>query len=411
MRTPALALFALFSMGHIPAATLTALYSFTGQNGDGASPYAAVVMGADGSLYGTTGFGGIYGAGTVFQLTPVSGGWNETVVYSFTGGSDGGYPQSGVIFSAGGAIYGTTSAGGAAGLGTVFELTSGPGVWTETVLYSFSGSDGAYPYASVVLAASGALYGTTELGGALGYGVVFELTPPTVSGGAWTETVLYSFTGGDDGAFPYAGVAIDGKGDLFGTAAFGGTSQKGTVFKLTPPAKSGGAWTETVLHNFTGSDGGFPYAGVILGTGGVLYGTTTGGVTAGNGTAFELTPPSTGKVWKETILHKFTGGADGASPHAALTAGPKGTLLGTGLGGGAAPSWNGHGVVFELVPPSSGGAWTETVPYTFQGGDDGGDPDAPLTAGASGVFYGTSLRGGTAGLGTVFQVSGPEPRP
>jgi len=387
------------------AATFTSVYSFTGQSGDGASPFAAITVGPGGVLYGTTGYGGIFGAGTVYQLTPNGGGWTEAVLYSFTGGADGAYPQSGVILGPGGVLYGTTSAGGSAGMGTVYQLTPGAGgAWTETVLHSFSGSDGGYPYATPTLASSGALYGSTELGGAMGYGAVFALMPPTAPGGAWTETLLYNFAGGADGSFPYAGLAVDSKGNLYGTTIFGGASQKGTVFKLTPPTKAGKPWTETLLHSFTGSDGAFPFAGLIIGPSGALFGTTTGGVTAGYGTAFMLTPPTSGGAWTQTILRAFTPGPKGTSPHAALTAGPSGTLLGTDLASGSAPSFAGYGVVFQLTP-AGGGIWNETVLYTFQGGSDGGDPDAALVAGPGGTYYGATMRGGNSGLGTVFAVT------
>jgi uncharacterized repeat protein (TIGR03803 family) len=370
-------------------AALTTLYSFTGESGDGASPYAGVVAASNGILYGTTGFGGMFGAGTVYKLTPPvqGGGWTETVLYSFSGGSDGGYPQGGVVIGPSGSLYGATLFGGVSGMGAVFSLTPPAvegGDWTESPIFSFSGSDGAYPYAGPIGASGGVLYGTTELGGTLGYGAVYQLTPPA-AGKEWTETVLYNFTGETDGAFPYAGVAIDTKGDLYGSATYGGTSQMGVVFELIPQG-GGGDWSETVLHAFNGSDGGFPNSGVAIGTSGSLYGTTPGGVGAGDGTAYELTPPVTGQTWKETILQKFTDGNKGGSPHAAPALGPSGALLGTTLAGGSGVAWNGYGLVFELNPPAGGGAWTEDVLYTFEGGDDGGDPDGSLVPGADGVF-------------------------
>ena len=247
------------------------------------------------------------------------------------------------------------------------------------------------------------LYGSTELGGASGYGTVFALTPPQQSGEAWPETVLYNFTGGADGSSPYDVPAIGTNGDLLGTTVAGGSSGKGTVFRLTPPAKSGGAWKETVLHSFNGSDDGFPYAGVAVAANGDIYGATAGSVNAGDGSAFELQPPSgTGKVWTETVLHKFSGKTDGGAPHAVPAFGPGGVLYGTTFGGGTGKRFNGSGLIYQMTPPSGSGAWKENVLYTFQGGNDGASPNAPLVPGTSGVFYGTTLGGGASGQGTVF---------
>jgi hypothetical protein len=245
------------------------------------------------------------------------------VLYTFAGGSDGANPDAGLIFDASGSLYGTTVFGGPLGCaylsfnlgcGVVFKLTpptiSG-GAWTETVLHSFTGgSDGANPFAGLIFDASGALYGTTAQGGntattgdGIGGGTVFKLAPSAIAGGAWTETVLYSFcsrTGCSDGANPFAGLIFDASGALYGTTAQGGggTPFGGTVFKLTPPALLGGAWTESVLHSFTsGSDGDLPWAALIFDASGALYGTTRlggggpscFGLNDGCGTVFEIT--------------------------------------------------------------------------------------------------------------------------
>jgi len=250
------------------------------------------------------------------------------------------------------------------------------------------------------------LYGTAQIGGALGYGAVYALTPP-VSGGAWTETVLYSFASGTgDGAYPYASLAMDSKGNLYGTTAYGGTKAIGILFQLAPPAKSGDPWKETVLHSFTGYDGGFAYSGVVIGTNGSLYGTTPGGVGAGRSAAYEFTPPAKpGGVWKETVLQTFKASAGGGAAHTIPTFGPNGVLFGTCFNGGAGEGWGGYGVVYELTPPATGSTWTETVLYTFKGTNDGGDPEGTLVPGGNGVYYGTTLRGGTSGLGTVFAIT------
>jgi uncharacterized repeat protein (TIGR03803 family) len=319
---------------------------------------------------------------------------------------------AGLTFDASGALYGTTSLGGASGNGTVFKLTpptiSG-GAWTESVLHSFTGSDGDYPWAGLIFDGSGALYGTTTGGGASGNGTVFKLTPPTISGGAWTESGLHSFAGGTaDGGGPRAGLIFDASGALYGTTDGGGAHGAGTVFKLTPPTISGGAWAESVLHSFT-SDGNSPTAGLIFDASGALYGTTTGGGAYDNGAVFKLTPPTAaGGAWTKNVLWSFTGDSDGANPRAGLVFDASGALYGTTSGGGNPGNVFGYGTVFKLTPPTiSGGAWTETVLYSFTGGSDGFNPAAGVIFDASGALYGTAaVGGGRCRCGTVFKLSG-----
>jgi len=275
------------------------LYNFGGQSSgqDGAGPVAGVVIGAHGKLYGTTIKGGTMGNGTVFQLAPPAKpgrAWKETVLYRFTGlNGDGAFPEGGLVIGNNGTLYGTTENGGSGcACGIVFKLTpptTKGGAWTETILYSFQGaSDGAYPEGALVLAGNGSLYGTTYQGGPAGLGTVFELAPPASGGKTWTKTTLYSFLAGSDGAYPFAGLTPGSNGTLYGTTTAGGNTGNGTVFELTPPAAAGGAWTESILYSFSGSDGSAPYAGVVFGNNGALYGATTaGGV--GSGTVFELT--------------------------------------------------------------------------------------------------------------------------
>ena len=215
------------------------LYSFNFNGTDGADPAAGLIFDAAGNLYGTTYGGGTYDWGTVFELTPAAGGgWTEKVLYSFLGGADGFFPAADLIFDAAGNLYGTTGYGGAYDNGTVFELTpTGGGDWTEKLLHSFSynlnGMDGTYPQAGLIFDAAGNLYGTTVGGGNYGGGTVFELTP--TAGGNWTETVLHNFNrNGTDGADPYAGLIFDGAGNLYGTTSFGDVYGDGTVFQLTP---------------------------------------------------------------------------------------------------------------------------------------------------------------------------------
>jgi uncharacterized repeat protein (TIGR03803 family) len=252
----------------------TTLYTFSGA--DGATPFAGLVQDAAGNLYGTTSTGGASSVGTAFKLAKTG---KETVLHSFTGtGGDGSYPEAGLVRDANGNLYGTTVSGGASVYGTVFELNK---TGKETVLYSFSGgTDGGYPlYGYLVRDAAGNLYGTTELCGAWGVGTVFKLDK------TGKETVLYSFTEGADGGYPLAGLVRDAKGNLYGTTESGGASDYGTVFKVDSTGK------ETVLHSFNGStDGGSPYAGLLRDAKGNFYGTTSTGGASGYGTVFKLTP-------------------------------------------------------------------------------------------------------------------------
>jgi uncharacterized repeat protein (TIGR03803 family) len=422
----------------------TVLYRFTAYPHDGANPRAGLIADQNGNLYGTTEDGGPWNYGTVFKLTPpatASGAWTETVLYSFTGHTDGEKPLGGLIADQNGNLYGTTYDGGASGYGTVFEL--GPpavagGSWTETVLHSFdpNGSDGFQPTAGLIADQNGNLYGTTQYGGGQGYcgspgcGTVFELTPPATPGGTWTETVLHSFAGyPNDGGVPTARLIVDKKRNLYGTTYIGGPGCSdvhgcGTVFKLTPPTKGGGTWTETVLYSFLGgNDGAFPYyAGLIADKKGNLYGTTEEGGNGceiyGCGTVFELTPPAkAGGPWTENVLFSFgssyRGFLDGGYPLASLIADKKGNLYGTTSEGGSGIGCNGYctGTVFELSPPAvAGGAWTETVLYSFTGGSDGAGPHAALIADKKGNLYGTTAGGGVesdtcGGCGTVFELT------
>jgi uncharacterized repeat protein (TIGR03803 family) len=229
---------------------------------------------------------------------------------------------------------------------------------TETVLYSFGVNNG-FPSGQLVFDGSGALYGTTQA--SLYYGSVFKLTPPSTSGGAWTETDLYDFKGDNhgivDGATPLGGVTIDETGALYGTTSQGGVSNRGSVFKLTPPTTSGGAWTETILHFFGGSQNGeAPASSLLRVKSGSLYGTTQSGGAFGAGTVFVLSPPPTGQTaWVERILYSFTGRSDGGTPVGGLILDSSGSLYGTTSAGGL-----GFGTVYKLTRPTvAGGAYTE----------------------------------------------------
>jgi uncharacterized repeat protein (TIGR03803 family) len=436
----ALLVLAAFAAGQTPPPKLKTLYSFQGYPSDGFQPQTGVRFGAGGVLYGVTYAGGTGscagtdGCGTIFSATPPlspGGAWKETVLYSFQDSIDGAYPQANIVFGAGDVLYTTTSQFQAAGYGTVNSLTppaSPGGAWSETALYDFAGGSGGQTPAGLVIGKRGEMYGIAAHGGTSGDGTVFSLTPPASPGGAWTEADLHIFTGyPSDGNWPQ-GVVIDKEGVLYGTTLFGGDgpcagmfgpSGCGAVFSLRPPDTPGGPWVGRVLHSFGGppGDGQYPVAGAVIGKGGVLYGTTSQGGTFcayGCGTVFSLTPPtSPGGSWTEAVLYNFAGGGDGIQPSSGVVIGSGGVLYGTTAQGGTGYCTGvGCGTIFSLTPPASpGGAWTETVLYSFAGGGDGAAPAlAPgLTIGSNGLLYGTTSEGGTGpcfydvpGCGTVF---------
>ncbi len=373
--------------------TYKVLYSFCSEPGcaDGANPAAGLVMDKAGNLYGTTEGGGFNG-GTVFELTPNSAktAWTPKVLYRFCAEAqcaDGGYPAAGLIMDSAENLYGTTPEGGASasGGGTVFELTpnSAKTAWAHKVLYSFCGQsdcrDGEDPYAGLILDKSGNLYGTTEGGGANGSGTVFKLTPnanelaPNANNTAWTENVLYSFCGQrdcTDGGSPYAGLIMDKSGNLYGTTYFGGgAADSGVVFELTPldvkkPVTPSGvrpsvpnapppSWAEQVLYSFCAkadcADGSNPYSGLFFDELGKLYGTTEGGGSRSDGTAFELKLNFNKTKWTERVIYSFcarVGCTDGSDPAGSLIVDSSGNLYGTAYAGGTYSS----GVVFKLRP-------------------------------------------------------------
>jgi uncharacterized repeat protein (TIGR03803 family) len=397
------------------AQTYKVLYSFCSAHNctDGMAPNAGLIQDAEGSLYGTTSAGGAYGNGTIFKVSKTG---KEAVLHSFcsrSGCPDGAYPSAGLIQDDQGNLYGTTGDGGAFGYGTVFKLSK---MGKETVLHSFchkSGClDGAQPSGGLIRDTNGNLYGTTQTGGDSAYcpngcGVVFKVD---MKG---RETVLYSFclqSGCPDGSYPTAGLVRDVLGNLYGTTGLGGEPGCfkyygcGVVFKLDPSGK------ETVLYAFAGgADGGNPSAGVIRDTNGNLYGTTYGyffGNGTDFGTAFKLS-----KTGEETVLYNFcsqSSCADGASPEAVLVRGLNGNLYGTTLAGGETCVWGECGVAFKLDPRGK-----ETVLYAFcsqPGCTDGALPEAGLIRDASGNLYGTTSAGGANNCGgyacgTVFKLS------
>lgn len=341
----------------------TVLYSFPGAEGDGSQPDSGLVFDSSGNLYGTTVQGGTRNYGTVYELSPDSNGtWTEEVLYSFQGlPGDGSYPTFPLVIDALGTLYGTTSDGGSAGFGTVFTLSRSGNTWSKNIIYSFSGPDGDEPN-GVTLDAVGNVYGTTLYGGTDEVGTVFELTQRA---GIWTESMLYSFTyngnGRADGAFPIGGVTLDTAGNLYGTTNYGGSGTAcppgscGAVYELK---NANGMWTETILYSFLGGeDGSLPYAGVTLDAAGNLYGTTAFGgggscsigLIPGCGTVFRL--HKSGTRWLESLF-RFNG-ANGANPQAGVILDEKGDVFGTTLYGGTGSCQGalpGCGVAFELTP-------------------------------------------------------------
>ncbi len=342
-----------------PDWTARTLHRFDLDRGGKYPTSTVLTMDAAGNLYGTTPQGSANDAGVAFELVKPSGegAWTEKVLYHFNGRKDGGTPYCGMVFGPGGRLYGTTGFGGTSGAGTVFMLSPDDNQasgWAETVLHSFTGGlDGGDPYSLPVFDAAGNLYGTTENGGTESGGVVFELSPPA-AGGAWTETVLHSFGADTDGSTPRIALLFDSRGNLYGTTNAGGAYSAGVVYELSPPTDGGTAWTEAILHDFAfnaqgGSDGGDPsLSTLVFDKQGALYGTARVGGAGKNGIAFRLTPPTVGGApWQETILHSFTGSPDGAQPEGGFVMGADGTLYGTTFGGGNAA---GYGTVYRLTP-------------------------------------------------------------
>ncbi len=353
--------------------TESVLFSFGGKV-DGGNPQSVLIMDAAGNLYGTTAAGGGHGMGTVFELSPTG---TETVLYAFKGGKDGAAPTAGLVGDAVGNLYGTTSKGGSAGFGTVFEI-SNTGV--ETVLHHFAGgTDGAFPTGTLARDGAGNLYGTTLDGGLDNDGVVYEL--PAAGG----ETILHAFTGGKDGSFPQGGV-IYGGGKLYGTSSAGSKTPDGQVFGL------GVNGTYGTLARFNGTDGELPFGGLLMDSAGDLFGTTEEGGAKGAGVVYKLTAAG-----KQSVLYAFGGGTDGETPDCTLVQNARGVVYGTTIDGGA----DGLGTVFAVTPNG-----TETVLYSFAGGKhDGANPQAGLLMDAQGNLYGTTSGGGPKGAGTVYKLT------
>lgn len=385
------------------AQRLTVLHTFTGA-GDGGIPNAGLVRDRLGNLYGVASGGG-QGYGTAFRMTHRGSTWTFNTLHTFSAGTDGAYPNGSVFVAPNGFVYGITSEGGGTGncyydgCGTVFRLRPssplcGAGCWwTYSVLYRFTGgNDGAFPDSGFLADSTGSLYGETLGGGTYGNGAVYKLEN---SGGTWVENVIYSFTGESDGIGPIGGLTLDSEGNLYGTTDSGGAGNFGTVYELS---LSGSSWTETTLHAFSG---GYSVSGLIFDSHGNLYGNTEYGGCCFSGVVFELSPSGGG--WSYTVLYDFSGEYEG--PAASLVMDSQGNLYGTTVGTGL---YN-RGTVFKLSP--SGDGWTYADLHDFTGGSDGAAPAGTLILDSRGNLYGTASAGGLAngcngyGCGVVFEIT------
>jgi uncharacterized repeat protein (TIGR03803 family) len=376
------------------------LWNFSGTNGDGSNPWSNYfISDAKGNLYGATASGGTYSNGMVFMLTPAG---EEKILYEFQGqgAGDGSAPHGRLAFDAKGNIYGTTQAGGTNGTGTVYELTKHGSAWKEQVLYTFSsgGLDGTSPSAGMTIAADGTMYSTTPDGGAYSAGAIFSLKK---TGKGWQQTVIHSldFSAGE-GGFPYEGLMMDAAGNLYGGAPSGGSGGAGVIYRLSP-TKQG--WQYTNIYNFTGQNGDgsqLYWIDLISDPAGNIYGATSFGGTNGTGTVWELVYSKAKKTYSESILYEFGTSGDGNNPYGGLARDSKGNLYGTTLNGGS----DGLGVVYKVT--KHGKTWKETIVHNFAGGTtDGGKPTGNLFMDSTGRVYGMAENGGTSNLGIVYRMT------
>ncbi|MGH8093576.1 MAG: choice-of-anchor tandem repeat GloVer-containing protein [Chthoniobacterales bacterium] len=373
------------------------IYSFGGDE-DGEYADTDLAIDGAGNIYGTSVLGGDFGSGTVFQVSPVAGGWVHTVLYDFMGGADGAEPYKGVTLDSQGNLYGTAVTGGSGscegGCGVAYKLSNSGGTWTQTVLHAFTGgTDGSGPGARMAIDAAGNLYGMTPTGGADGLGTIYQLHP--LSSGGYEFKVIHTFTGGTDGASGSAGLMLLRGKKLYGVATTGGTYGAGTAFQLTPSRT--GEWGFVTLYSFRGQpDGGFPYGGLLFDATGNLYGTTYYDGANDLGCVYELSPAVTGE-WTEQVLYSFKAEKDGSGSISNLVVDAQGNLYGTTSEGGLGP-----GTIFRLsLRPD--GSWKETLSHLFSGPPDGAYPYAGMTPGRSGTFFGATVHGGDGDDGAIYQ--------
>jgi uncharacterized repeat protein (TIGR03803 family) len=386
----------IFSLATASATTTNVIFSCEEAEGE----YADTDLETDsaGNIYGTTVLGGDFGGGTVFQLSPTPTGWVHTVLYSFTGGADGGEPYKGVSLDREGNLYGTAVTGGSGscegGCGVAYKLTNSGGTWTQTVIHAFTGGDdGSGPGARLTVDTSGNVYGMAPTGGLYGLGTIYKLNQE--QNGAWNLTVLHAFTGGADGATGSAGRMILRRGRLYGAATAGGTYGSGVVFEIA--LRGRGGWNFRTIYSFRGQpDGSFPYGALLFDRRGNIHGTTYYGGANGIGAVYELTPRAIGE-WNESVLYSFQEGSDGNSPISNLVSDNVGNLYGTTSEGGL-----GSGTIFKLSPIGSG-QWVETVVHAFQGPPDGAFAYNGMVVDRFGNFYGATVHGGDNNDGAIYK--------
>jgi uncharacterized repeat protein (TIGR03803 family) len=361
------------------------------------------------------------GCGTVFRLRHnPDGSWSKKVLYAFKGVPDGSAPQAKLTLDSNGNLYGTTAYGGLInsscplGCGVVFKLTRNQGgTWAQSVLYTFTGlSDGGSPLANVIFDSSGDLYGTTVTGGDLstcfgfGCGVVFQLVPNP--DGSWTPNILYRFSGGPDGGVPRQGLVLDAAGIVYGSTTNGGDPNCisaqgcGVVFQLTH--QMDGSWKYAVLHAFHQQDGAYPVGNLTLDSAGVLYGATDVADAGVNGLVFKLTPNQDG-TWTETVLHRFTSPQDAAFPFAGVVLDKSGNLYGTTANGGDLSCGDGYGcgAVYRMsLNPD--GSWSEHVLHRFEGTPGANPYNASVVIDDAGNIYGDTSNCGATCAGSVYQL-------
>jgi uncharacterized repeat protein (TIGR03803 family) len=383
------------------AASSHVIYSLAGDE-DGEYTDTDLVIDNAGNIYGTSVLGGDFGGGTVFQLAPSGNSWTHTVLYSFTGGADGGEPYKGVTLDSEGNLYGTAVTGGGGscegGCGIAFKLTNSGGNWTYSTIHTFTGGmDGSGPGSGLTFDNQGNLYGMTPTAGANGLGVIYQLKPQ--QDGSWKLKVLHAFTGGKDGSSGSAGrLTLDDAGTtLYGVATTGGAHQKGAAFKLTQDQN--GKWKFQVIYAFKGQpDAGFPYGALARDSHGNLYGTTYYDGANNLGSVYELALQPSGR-WRERVLYSFQGGSDGNGSISNLVFGKVGDLYGTTSEGGAGCSC---GIIFKLTRGGQG-TWTETVAYRFHGAPDAGFAYNGMAVDSLGNFYGATVHGGDDDEGAIYK--------
>lgn len=385
------------------AQTAVVLHQFTGQNGDGYSPYAPLALGPGGTLYGTTYGGGDLscsgslgqGCGAVYQEKYTKGEWTYSTIYSFQGGLQGVLNYSSLALDSVGRVYGVTDSGSP---GIIFRLSpvAQGQPWHYTPLYEFKDQgDGQYPLTPLQLDSAGAIYGATQSGSLStcpnGCGAIFQIVPPVIKGGAWTERTLYQFTGGSDGGTPST-MIMDKSGVIYGTTSYAGITNGecgggcGVVFRLAPSGSGG--WTYSVIYSFTGFPDGMPYGSLVEDASGNLYGVAF--QILGGPEIYKLTPSQSGE-WTRAVLYTPSDGVN------YITLGANGVIYGVLTGDMDIDAGN----LFQLTPKTSGG-YTFKVLVNFNNGPDW-NPNA-VVVGPGGALYGT-LSGGAMDGGDVYEVA------